>query len=263
MHGNGKTRERPAGPDLLSECRMMLRFAGESGLELSPELIHDIAELDSVLEQLNLEPVSALPEILLRKSAASAPRAGGGDATSAEPVRPQGVAPNTPGPDAGGGAKAVEVPGRAPSSAELVLRVHGALSRAVAPATALTLQATEPPPGKNTIFGRMPIVVKLAAAVALVSAVGFVISAGIIGKKAAAERELEKAKATQQDKTTRAEDATRAKDEADQGEKGAVISAGQPKAEGKKREESEAAAPQRAAGTNSQIGGGKGGGTKP
>jgi hypothetical protein len=251
---------------------MMLRFAGESGLELTPELIHDIAELDSVLEQLNLEPVSALPEVLLRKSAASAPRVGGGDATSAEPVRPsapaapggaQGVAPNTPGPDAVGRVKAVEVSGRAPSSAELVLRVHGALSRVVAPATALTLQATEPPPGKNTIFGTMPIVVKLAAAVALVSAVGFVISAGIIGKKAAAERELEKAKATQQDKTTRAEDATRAKDEADQGEKGAVISAGQPKAEGKKREESEAAAQQRAAGTHSQIGGGKGGGTKP
>jgi hypothetical protein len=71
------------------------------------------------------------------------------------------------------------------SAAELVLRVHGGLSRAIEPATPLTLQATQPTDGRRGLFARMPRVVKLAAGTAVVSALAFIVSAAQIATSAA------------------------------------------------------------------------------
>jgi hypothetical protein len=131
----------------------MLRFARESGVDLPPELTQDIAALDELLQKLGLPPVSELPTDLLR---------------------------TFPPPPSTGDAPKL-------SGTQLVLKVHGALSRIVAPATALTLHATEPAPGKNGVFARMPKIVKWAAGAAIASALGFVLSAALIAAKDAAE----------------------------------------------------------------------------
>jgi hypothetical protein len=126
----------PDSPDLLSDCQIMLRFALKEGLPVPDELRHDVAELDQDLVKMNLAPISAMPAALLES---------GGSSTT---------------------------PSMFPS--ELLLKVHGALSRVVAPATALTLQVSEPPPGKHRFLGGLPVLVKLASWVALGCAVGFV-----------------------------------------------------------------------------------------
>lgn len=156
--------------DVLADCRLMLRFARESGVELSPELRSDIAHLDALLKPLNLPSVSELPEDLVGEfetlkrteaaAAASAPDTESlavGAVPAAEPMTASGT--------------------------ELALKVHGALSKLVAPATALTLRATEPKPGKHGVFARMPKIVTWAAAAALVSALVFVVSVAKIAQK--------------------------------------------------------------------------------
>jgi len=123
-------------PDLLSDCQIMLRYALKEGLTVPDELRHDVAELDQDLVKMNLTPVSAMPAALFGPGAASA----------AESLFPS----------------------------ELLLKVHSALSRLISPATALTLQVSEPPPGRHRFLGGLPALVKIASWVALGCAVGFV-----------------------------------------------------------------------------------------
>ena len=164
-------------PDLLADCRLMLRFARESGIDLPPELIRDIAALDAILKQLELPPVSELPTSLLGDVAA--PKS----SDAAVESHPAAGTLGAPTPTDASESNALK-----PSGTELALKVHGALSKIVAPATALTLRATEPAPGKHGVFARMPKIVKWAAVAAMVSAVGFVWSTTVIAQKAADQR---------------------------------------------------------------------------
>jgi hypothetical protein len=125
-------------PDLLGDCQIMLRFALKEGLLIPDDVRRQIALLDQVLVKLNLPTISAMPRTLINDA----------------------QAPALPGP--------AELP------SELLLSVHGALSRIVAPATALTLQVSEPPPGKHRFLGGLPILVSAASWTALICAMGFV-----------------------------------------------------------------------------------------
>ncbi len=69
------------------------------------------------------------------------------------------------------------------SPSELILKVHNELSMVIAPATALSLLSSEPPPSKRSFVGGMPLIVKAAAGIAVVSAIGFSISAYVIAKQ--------------------------------------------------------------------------------
>jgi hypothetical protein len=135
-----KLRESSAAdsPDLLSDCQIMLRFALKEGLLLPDDLRHNVAELDQDLVKMTLAPISAMPSALLETPTTAA------------------------GPPA--------------SPNELLLKVHGALSSLIAPATALTLQVSEPPSGKHRFLGGLPVLVKIASWVALGCAFGFVIT---------------------------------------------------------------------------------------
>jgi hypothetical protein len=123
-------------PDLLSDCQIMLRFALKEGLTLPNELRHDVAALDQHLVKMQLTPISAMPSVLFAAPSAT----------------------------------------ESLSSNELLLQVHGALSQVIAPATALTLQVSEPPPGKRQFLGGLPVLVKRASWVALACAAGFVLT---------------------------------------------------------------------------------------
>lgn len=67
---------------------------------------------------------------------------------------------------------------------EVILDIHSRLSLLIAPTTALSLQTSEPEPGRRSIFGRLPPLVQYVIAIAFISAICFVISATqIAGKK--------------------------------------------------------------------------------
>jgi hypothetical protein len=135
-------REDQTGSDLLSDCRLMLKFARKEARTIPAELTADIARLDSILKGLDLPTVSTLPEKL--------------------------IADTTPSDT---DASALSVP-----PTQLVLKIHGALSQVVAPATAQSLQVSEPPPGRHRFLGGMPLLVKIAAWIAILSAIGFVMT---------------------------------------------------------------------------------------
>jgi hypothetical protein len=143
-----RTAER-SGPDLLSDCRLMLKFARKEARSIPTELTSDIARLDSVLKHLGLPSVSTVPEKLI---------------------------PDIEKPEAEGAAAPL-------SPTELILKIHAALSQIVAPATAQSLQVSEPPPGRHRFLGGMPLLVKIAAWVAIVSAVGFVMTSIPVAKQ--------------------------------------------------------------------------------
>ncbi len=140
MTPDKKTSQEESGPDLLSDCRLMLRFARREGRIIPAELSASIAQLDSALKHLNIPAVSTIPEALIPESQTLA------GAQSQPSISPT----------------------------ELILKIHGALSQIVAPATALSLQVSEPPPGRHRFLGGMPILVKAAAWIAIVCALGFV-----------------------------------------------------------------------------------------
>ena len=141
-------------PDLLSDCRLMLRYARKTAIDLPPTLVRDVARLDATLVKLRLVPVSDIDQALI----------------------------------GAGGPAATVATDDIVSISELVLRVHEELSKVIAPATALSLQTSEPPPGRHRFLGGMPLVVKAAALAALANAVAFVISAGGLAQQAAAQK---------------------------------------------------------------------------
>jgi hypothetical protein len=160
---------RAPGDSLLDECRLMLEFARELGLALSPELMHDIAGLDRILAAKQLPTVSGLPRELI-EDPQPVPVVTVGDPPAPAVVPPAPVPPPL-------------------SAAELVLRIHGSLSMAIAPATPLTLQATQPRNGKGGMFARMPRLVKYAAGIAVLSGLGFIVSAGGIAATSPSSKE--------------------------------------------------------------------------
>ena len=143
-----RTAER-SGADLLSDCRLMLKFARKEARTIPAELTSDIARLDSILKHLGLPSVSTVPQKLI---------------PDIEKAEAEGAT--------------VQL-----SPTELVLKIHGALSQVVAPATAQSLQVSEPPPGRHRFLGGMPLLVKIAAWVAIVSALGFVMTSIPVAKQ--------------------------------------------------------------------------------
>ncbi len=137
----------------------MLRFALKEGLPLSDDLRDNIGELDRVLvtQGLSSDPIAAIPTKLISMD---------------QPTKVAGTAPEEATPALPIGA--------------FILKIHAELSRVVAPATALTLQASEPPPGKHHFLGGMPTLVKAAAVTATICAFGFVATSIIPAAKDAA-----------------------------------------------------------------------------
>ena len=146
--------------DLISDCRIMLRFARKTGADLSPQLEQQIARLDALLDESSQRTISDIPPAVATK------RIG-----PTVPVIPGAEQPAAPAP-------------MPESGTELILEVHGALSRVIAPATAMSLQSSEPAPGRHRFFGGMPLVVKAAALAAIICAIGFVVSAGVVAYNA-------------------------------------------------------------------------------
>jgi hypothetical protein len=165
---NAKESARPSSEPLahepISECRLMLRFARENNRALPEELLLDIATLDTSLVAREQRPISDLDPSLIG-----------------------GPPPRT---------------GNEASLTHLVLKVHAALSDIVAPATALSLQVSEPPPGRHRFMGGMPLIVKGAALVALLAAVAFVGSAGYLAKYVKENPPPESGKSQQAPKAT-------------------------------------------------------------
>lgn len=157
-------------PDLLADCRVMLRFALKEGMDLPDDLRHEIAQLDQLLGSFNLRPIATLPPQLI------------GAGTIQRPAAPPATAVPDPMEDserttaAVGTAEGPVTPAALLLPGESVLRVYEGLSRVVAPATAMTLQASEPPAGRHRFLGGMPVLVKGASWMALICAFGFVLS---------------------------------------------------------------------------------------
>lgn len=162
----------------------MLRFALRQGLTIPATTLHDLAVLDAHLVTADQEPISELPRELLRlllqdPVAASPPTAGtsaGGTTRvhSSPPITSPPSSPPITSPPLETPAQSSAIPANA---IELLLRVHASLSAVIAPATALTLEHSEPPPGAHRLLGGMPLIVKWAAWVAVIAAAGFVITA--------------------------------------------------------------------------------------
>jgi len=153
-------------PGLVSDCRLMLRYALKDGFELSSDLLDQIAQLDSLLKQFAFAPISDVDERLVP---GDTPQVAGQATGSLVPER---------------AASADSTPSQIGAVGQ-ILKVHAGLSKVIAPTTALTLQASEPPPGKHRFFGGMPLIVKAAASASLACALLFVGSAGIIEERAA------------------------------------------------------------------------------
>lgn len=152
--------EPPLGLDLLGDCRLMLRFALKEALDIPEEIRKDVSRLDQLLKSLGLPPLSNVPASLIGRQNAFP---GSIDATQNPSSQTELV-----------GLEAID----------LLIKMHQGLSKVVAPATALSLQMSEPPPNRHRFLGGTPPIVKLAALVATVSAVAFVLSAAEIARHA-------------------------------------------------------------------------------
>ena len=165
----------------------MLRYARDNALVLTPELIRQIAWLDAALKLNNISPISALTSVLVGEMSAKTVALGyvAGKSSAVTPVAPdEGVQQPLP----------AGTPIPTPlSTEEVVLRVHSDLSLLIALTTALSLQSSEPAPGRIRIFGGMPRLVKTAIVIAVISAFAFVISAVKVNK-IGAEKKVEEAK---------------------------------------------------------------------
>jgi hypothetical protein len=156
---------------VLSDCRLMLRYALDEGCQISDELSKDIAKIDAALIQVSRDPLSEIPSELIQKAQSTA--------QDQQPQAQQGVAPQ-PGakdqqPQAQQGAEPIPTPTPTPTSkslSEVIMRVHNALSDLVAPATAQSLRATDP----AIVSWGLPWIAKLAIFGALLSTVSFILA---------------------------------------------------------------------------------------
>ena len=176
---------------LVEDCRVMLRYARKNAFPLTEELIGRVAQLDRALKERHIRAVSDIAAALVGKTQAKTrPRI---DLVPAEPLVPAGGAGlephDTANPRPHGTHASIDADAVADNDDVeiLLMNVHAELSRVIAPATALTLIISEPPPGRHRIFGGMPLLVKVAAGYAIFSAVLFVIGTGAIAQKKVAE----------------------------------------------------------------------------
>ncbi len=158
-------------PGLVSDCRLMLSFARRNAFVLPLPLVHEVAWLDSVLRALDITTVSQMAPDLVWPI----------DLAKGQPH----YTPSGPDRNAIDAAPALAAEAFGLSPQEVILEVHAKLSTLIAPTTALSLQTSEPPAGKNHIFGGMPPLVQYVIVIAFISAMGFVVSASKIASKAA------------------------------------------------------------------------------
>ena len=158
-------------PGLVSDCRLMLSFARRNAFVLPLPLVHEVAWLDSVLRALDITTVSQMAPDLVWPI----------DLAKGQPH----YTPSGPDRNAIDAAPALAAEAIGLSPEEVILEVHAKLSTLIAPTTALSLQTSEPPAGKNHIFGGMPPLVQYVIVIAFISAMGFVVSASKIASKAA------------------------------------------------------------------------------
>ena len=180
-HGNSTEKGEIDSPGLVSDCRLMLSFARKNGFVLPPPLLHEIAWLDSVLTALKIAPVSQMTtrliwpiNVLEGPPLYFADDPGGPTVVDAAPAQPVAVVRGLP-PE------------------EVILDVHSKLSQLITPTTALSLQTSEPPAGKNHIFGGMPPLVQYVIWIAFFSAICFMATAARIASKAVNARATEAA----------------------------------------------------------------------
>ena len=156
-------------PGLVSDCRLMLSFARRNAFVLPLPLVHEIAWLDSVLRALDIATVSQMAPDLVWPI----------DLAKGQPH----YTPSGPDRNAIDAAPALAAEAIGLSPEEVILEVHAKLSTLIAPTTALSLQTSEPLPGRQSIFGRLPPLVQYVIAIAFISAICFVISATQIASK--------------------------------------------------------------------------------
>jgi hypothetical protein len=128
-----RRKQRLQQRTLLSDCTLMLRYALDESLRLPQELTKNIATADVLLKGKDQDPLSDIPRELVEDSPPGGP------------------------PD-----KSID---------DILLEVHNALSDLVAPATPVSLRATDP----ELVWLGMPMVVKLAVVGAVIFAAVFVI----------------------------------------------------------------------------------------
>lgn len=170
--------ERMKKRTVLSDCIVMLRYALDEGCALPDALIANIATIDTILIEAGEDPLSERP-FNLRKI--KTPPADPAKAPEVAPDGPAGGGPAPKPPDAAaGGEKPAAVPSQAtvpsPSDAsnpdQLLLRIHNGLSALVAPATAISLRATDP----DVVKYGLPWIAQIALVGAMVSTLIFIIA---------------------------------------------------------------------------------------
>jgi hypothetical protein len=174
---------------VLSDCRLMLRYALDEGCQISDELSKNIAKVDTALINAKLDPLSEVPKELIQKAQSGA--------EDQQPRDQQGVAPQPVAkdqqPQAQQGAEPISTPTPTPTSTltptpsptipptptatpeslnDVIMRVHNALSGLVAPATALSLRATDP----DIVLWGFPWIAQFAIIGALISTVLFILA---------------------------------------------------------------------------------------
>jgi hypothetical protein len=158
----GKTaKKQPAEPrTMLSDCRLMLRYALDEGCQVPVPLGADIVKIDAFLIAAGDALLSEIPSDLTKVEKPPFPVA---------PAPPQDETLNA-----------------------IILRAHNALSNLVVPATALSLRATDP----ELFWFGMPRIVQWAIYGALVFMVWFIICASNEVKKSNDETSGQKAETT-------------------------------------------------------------------
>lgn len=169
---------------VLSDCIVMLRYALDEGCALSDKLISDIAAIDAILIEAGDDPLSERPFNLRKIKTPPA------DPTKVAEVSARELSGGVQGRDAGPavaapiapagddkGAAVINQPAVANANGganpdELLLRIHNGLSSLVAPATAISLRATDP----DVVKYGLPWIAKIALAGALISTFIFIIA---------------------------------------------------------------------------------------
>jgi hypothetical protein len=156
----------PEAPGLLSDCRLMLSYSRKNAFVIPPALLHEIAWLDSFLKSKGISPISSITSRLVSTI----------DTAKGEPRYMAAATLPIAQPSAEPAGLSAE---------EVILDVHGQLSTLISPTTALSLQTSEPPPGKTHVLGGMPPLVRTVIGVAVCSALVFVATALAIARNAA------------------------------------------------------------------------------
>ena len=135
---------------MLSDCRLMLRYALDESCRIPLQLGHDIAKVDAFLIAAEMEPLSEVPLNAIKAVAAS------------ENERLAAMLPK----------QEVENDSAPETINDIVLGVHNTLSDLVAPATAQSLRATDP----DIVWFGLPPLAKFAIIGAIVCTGFFVYS---------------------------------------------------------------------------------------